>query len=318
MKCPGFAPLLLLLCVLVACEKGAVVPAPAAPPSLLEARRGFVTKLIRREATGEPAELPPPGIFRMVHYPSPAGALAAYVGLPPADGAKHPAILWLVGGFSNSISSIAWTPGPPDNDQSATAFREAGIVMMYPSLRGGNSNPGVKEGFYGEVDDVLAALDYLSHVEGVDPERLYLGGHSTGGTLGLLVAACRPPHLRAAFCFGPVEDVAGYGAEILPFDPRDARECRLRAPGAWLGAIAVPCHVIEGAGGRRSNIDSLRQMAKAPHPANVFFHAIPGVDHFGTLAPITRLLARKIAEDRGTSPGFALDDAELRAAIPVR
>ena len=33
---------------------------------------------------------------------------------------------------------------------------------MYPSLRGGNDNPGVKESFLGEVDDVLAAFDYLS------------------------------------------------------------------------------------------------------------------------------------------------------------
>ena len=44
------------------------------------------------------------------------------------DGAKHPAIIWLIGGFSNSISGVAWSDYPPDNDQSAKAFREAGIV----------------------------------------------------------------------------------------------------------------------------------------------------------------------------------------------
>ena len=33
--------------------------------------------------------------------------------------------------------------------------------MMFPSLRGGNNNPGSKEGFFGEVDDVLAAADLL-------------------------------------------------------------------------------------------------------------------------------------------------------------
>src|SRR5205085_7788189 len=123
-----------------------------------------------------------------VHYTPPAGSLPAYVGAPPAEGGKHPAIIWIVGGFSNSISDIAWTPGRAENDQSATAFREAGIVMMYPCLRGGNDHPGSMEGFYGEVDDVLAAADYLSKLDYIDPQRIYLGGHSTGGTLALLAA----------------------------------------------------------------------------------------------------------------------------------
>lgn len=55
--------------------------------------------------------------------------------------------------------------------------------MMFPSLRGGNDNPGVKEGFLAEVDDVLAAADFLGKQNYVDPGRIYLGGHSTGGTL---------------------------------------------------------------------------------------------------------------------------------------
>jgi dipeptidyl aminopeptidase/acylaminoacyl peptidase len=63
--------------------------------------------------------------------------------------------------------------------------------MMFPSLRGGNDNPGRHGGFYGEVDDVLAAHDYLSRQPYVDPKRIYPGGHSTGGTLALLTAEFR-------------------------------------------------------------------------------------------------------------------------------
>ena len=73
--------------------------------------------------------------------------------------------------------------------------------MMFPSLRGGNDNPGNKEGFLGEVDDVLAAADFLSKQEFVDPNRIYLGGHSTGGTLVLLVAACSNKFPRAGSRF---------------------------------------------------------------------------------------------------------------------
>ncbi|MBC8035873.1 MAG: peptidase, partial [Rhizobiales bacterium] len=88
-------------------------------------------------------------MLNLVSYAAPLGANAAYVSPRPADGKKHPAIIWLVGGFSNSIGGIAWTPGPRENDQSASAFRDHGILMLYPSLRGGNTNPGHLEAFFG-------------------------------------------------------------------------------------------------------------------------------------------------------------------------
>ena len=82
-------------------------------------------------------------------------------------------------------------PVPPQGPLRAAitaAYRRAGIVMMYPSLRGGNDNPGRREGFLGEVDDILAAAEYLARESYVDPGRIYLGGHSTGGTLAMLAA----------------------------------------------------------------------------------------------------------------------------------
>src|SRR6266496_3794406 len=139
--------------------------------SLTEARRGFKTKLARKESGGEPAPQPPATLFRMVHYESPAGKLAAYLTPPPRDGKKHPAIIWIHGGDCNMIGSTPWNERPPSNDQSASAFRKAGIVMMFPSLRGGNDNPGLKQGFLGEVDDILAAARYLEKLDYVDPKR---------------------------------------------------------------------------------------------------------------------------------------------------
>jgi acetyl esterase/lipase len=108
--------------------------------------------------------------------------------------------------------------------------------MMFPSLRGGNDNPGTEEGFLGEVDDVLAAADFLGKQAFVDAKRIYLGGHSTGGTLVLLVAECSD-RFRAVFSFGPADNVAGYGPEYLPFDSSNPREIELRSPGRWLASI---------------------------------------------------------------------------------
>jgi hypothetical protein len=100
------------------------LPAQSTPEehvtTLAEARRGFTTHLTRHVHIGEAAPAPP-DFFRLVQYTSPAGELPAYVGAAPKAGGKHPAIIWIVGGFSNSISDVAWSPGPADNDQSATA-----------------------------------------------------------------------------------------------------------------------------------------------------------------------------------------------------
>ena len=83
--------------------------------SLQEARRGFATQLVRKQKADEPVPDPPPRLFRVVKYDSPAGKLAAYVSVSPQDGKRHPAVIWLFGGFSNSIGETAWEQGPPEN-----------------------------------------------------------------------------------------------------------------------------------------------------------------------------------------------------------
>lgn len=280
--------------------------------SLRNARHGFQTRLLREERADCPAPVPPDGILRLIYYPGPLGDMSAYLS-PPADGScKQPAVLWLPGEFRSSLTDLPWAPAPPHNDQSARAFREAGIVTMYPSLRGGNDNPGVVEGFFGEVDDVLAAADYLAHLNYVDPERIYLGGHSTGGTLALLAAECSD-RFRAVFSFGPIEDVCCYEADRLPFDVTIAMECELRAPVRWLHAIQCRTFIFEGT--RRSNYSSLQALAHADHPECVDFIPVEDADHFSLLAPITALIAQKILADTGPEAGLVFSQEECAAAM---
>jgi len=284
--------------------------------SLIEARRGFKTTLAPQKDTKEPAEQAPPNLFRTIKYPAPAGNMAAYLSPDPRDGKKHPAIIWIAGGDCNSIGDV-WSPEPRANDQTASAFRKAGIVMMFPSLRGGNNNPGVKEGFLGEVEDILAAAKFLERQEYVDAKRIYLGGHSTGGTLALLVAEISS-RFRAVFSYGPVNDVAGYGADsgFLPFDLRNRQEVRLRSPGYWLASVQSPVWVFEGAQGR-SNIDSLRAMARKSinHP-KVHFIEVKAADHFTILGPNNELLSQKILRDIGEASNltFSFDEVNQNFA----
>ena len=287
---------------------GAVGGQPEKAASLIEARRGFKSKLARRESDKDPVPAPPPGLFRTVRYDSSAGKLAAYLTPEPKDGKKHPAIIWITGGDCNSIDQGCWKVGPPSNDQSASAFRNAGIVMMFPSLRGGNDNSGVREVFFGEVDDVLAAAEYLGKQTFVDPNRIYLGGHSTGGTLVLLVAECSD-RFRAVFSFGPADDVAGYGPEYLPFDTSNPREIELRSPGRWLAAIKSPTFVFEGA--IQGNIGSLRTMARTSTNPKTHFVPVHAADHFSILAPTTRLIADKILRDEAPESQLTITEEEV-------
>jgi dipeptidyl aminopeptidase/acylaminoacyl peptidase len=303
-------------------QQAAPPPQPAASASiataasvsrtrtLAEARRGYATRLTRKESVGEPAPVPPANLFRSVTYTSPVGELAAYVSVAPPDAQKRPAILWLVGGFANSISPLAWHPGKPENDQSATVFRESGIIMMYPSLRGGNDNPGFLECLYGEVDDVLAAAAFLQKQPGVDPQRIYLGGHSTGGTLALLVAEHTNP-FRAIFALGPVGSPEGYGPENLPFDTANRAEVNLRSPIRWLDSVRTPTFILEGSDGSRSNISELRTMARANRNPLIHFHPVPRGDHFSIIRPATRLIANKILADDGAAANIRFTDTEL-------
>jgi dienelactone hydrolase len=277
------------------------------PATLAEARRGFQTHLARRESSGEPVDPPPPSVFRLVHFPSPVGNLAAYLTPDPGDGRKHPAIVWITGGDCNTIGDV-WSPAPPNNDQTAAAFRQAGIVTMFPSLRGGNDNPGIKEGFLGEVDDVLAAADFLAREPYVDPSHVYLGGHSTGGTLVLLVAECSD-RFRAVFSFGPVDAVSGYSPGLVPISTWDRREVEIRSPGYWLDSVRCPTYVLEGSS--RGNVGSLRAMQAATRNPNLHFHVVHGADHFSILAPTNRTLAAKVLEDRGPVANITLGQGEL-------
>lgn len=281
--------------------------APAVVENLLEAREGFETQLTTKDNDGTPAPNPPQRLFSTVSYESPLGPMTAYLGRPNDPTEKHPAIIWLFGGFSNGIGETAWEDQPADNDQSASAFREQGIVMMYPSLRGGNDNPGHIEACFGEVEDVLAAAEFLAEQDFVDPQRIYLGGHSTGGTLALLCAASTE-QFRAVFSLGPVDDIRGYGQDVLPFSIYNSKEARFRNPINWLGAIKNPTFVFEGSGGNAPCVRSMKYRNRNEH---VQFLLIGGEDHFSIIQPLTRLLAEKITNDNDVECNIAIDPKEL-------
>lgn len=297
---------LMALVSLAACRRQA---SPA--PSRLELCKGFQTQISDEPPDHDPAPVPPPGLFEKVTYPAPLGANVAYV-TPVREGAKRPAVLWIQGGFDWTIGESAWEEAPRENDQSARAFREAGLVLMFPALRGSNENPGSREYFLGEVDDVLAALEFLARRPDVDPERVFLGGHSTGATMALLAAASGA-RVRGVFAFGPIDDVSRYGETGTALDRATGKELWLRNPLSFMGAIRAPTLVIEGS--ENGNTSSFETLSRAASGAPVRFVEVPGGSHFDILAPVTELLAGRIAQGDPAAVPTELTQGEALAAM---
>lgn len=286
-------------------------PSAVAQDGLVESRRSFQTQLQEARREDRPLDPPPPEVFSLVQYPSPLGPMRAYLSVHTdiAPGDRRPAIVWLTGGFPAARGGNGiWTRGAPENDQSASAYRDEGVVMLAPTVRGTADNPGVQEAFLGEVDDVLAAAAYLRSLPIVDPDRIILAGHSTGGTLALL-AAQSTDLFCAVVAFGPVARVTDYGGQTWPFDQSNPEEVRLRSPLYFLDAISTPTLIVEG---ERANIEDLVMLREATDNPNIQFALLEDEDHFTPLAPVNRWLARRVMQG---SAGEPLLDADAVHAV---
>jgi len=300
---------LLLLVLAAGCQQKAKHP----PESLAEARNKFTTKLLMQNSAGQPLPDPPPELFQKVEYDTALGKMGAYLTPDPKDGKKHPAIVWITGGDCSTIDEGVWEDSPASNDQTARQYREAGIMMMYPTQRGGNQNPGFHEAFYGEIDDVLAAAEFLSKQEYVDPQRIYLGGHSSGGTTVLLAAECSS-RFRAVFSVGPSHDLHEFPPQFdqvfKTFDFANEMEYELRNPALWLHSIKSPVFVFAGTVNDGA-LSSLRVMKAKSKNSKIQFYEVVGANHFDICAPTNQLIAQKILADTGPECSITFTAEEL-------
>jgi dienelactone hydrolase len=130
-------------------------------------------------------------------------------------------------------------------------FRDAGSIVMTPILRGENGQPGTFSMFYDELDDVIAAAEYLRNQPYVDRDHLFVTGHSVGGTM-VMLAAMTYKHFRAAASFSGSPDqviFVKYAPGIkdqVPFDPTDAKELEMRSPLAYAASFKCPIRIYYG------------------------------------------------------------------------
>jgi pimeloyl-ACP methyl ester carboxylesterase len=205
-----------------------------------EVRRQFRTRLLREGASPqrEVIALRPPDYVDEVEFPSGELRLKAWMSGHRQADQRLPAVLFLHGGFE--FGAADWDMALP--------YWEAGFVVMVPMLRGENGQAGTFSFLYNEVDDVLAAAEYLSQHPAIDPTRIYLAGHSAGGTLTLLaIEASGRFRAAASFDGSPDQQLLYHGRAKKPgaypevvFDPNDTRELQVRSPLAYALSVKTP------------------------------------------------------------------------------
>jgi formylglycine-generating enzyme required for sulfatase activity len=247
-----------------------------------QARARFKTKLLRKgPAPGRWEPVSPPKGVTEVEYPSGELRLKAWVNRPADESKKRPAVVFLHGGFSFDMSD--WDLTQP--------YRDAGFVVLTPILRGENGQPGYFTSFYDEVDDVLAAADYLSKQPYVDRDHVFLAGASVGGALTKLGAMASNRFRAAASCsgggfVGPPERLAG---SLYANEPK---EVLLRNAMAFVTSFKCPLRLYYGTEEIGMQMGTLRAAAVAQrHGLDVKAVEVEG--HHGTAIP--RAIKRSIA-----------------------
>jgi dipeptidyl aminopeptidase/acylaminoacyl peptidase len=238
---------------------GAARAAPADEPNLIRedyalARRRFHTHLVKKgPAPDKPQPLSAPAGARRLDYQSGPLRLTAWISenadQAPSTSSRstssRPAVLFLHGG--NALWQGHWDLARP--------YVEAGYVAMMPAVRAENGLPGYFSGFYDETADVLAAAEVLRDQPGVDPARLFLAGHSIGGTLTLL-AAMATPMFRAAAAFSGNPDARAFFRhfpEDIRFDAAEPQEFDMRSPLSFATSFKCPVLMLHGSEEKKAN-----------------------------------------------------------------
>ncbi|UHS60657.1 S9 family peptidase [Agrobacterium vaccinii] len=235
----------LSLAALLPVPGGAALMMPESLPleagDYADARRKFQTHLLRKIAAPEKSGPlgTPPGATRVTYPGGPNGSieLVAWISQYEPSQKLKPAVLFLHGG--NATGDGHWALMKP--------YWDAGFVVLLPSFRGENGQKGNYSGFYDETSDALAAASYLESLPGIDLDRLFIAGHSNGGTLSLLASMTRK--FRAAVPISAGVNSWRYFnrySDELCFDENNPKEFIMRSSVCFGPSLKCPTLLLRG------------------------------------------------------------------------
>lgn len=234
------------------------------------------------DAIAQLPELPYPDNIRRIEVPGASVRLGGYLVTPvaaeplPAD--ALPGILVLHAWGLNALAATPW----------GQQLANAGCVALVLSQRGFWGSEGYDDLAGAQVDDALAALDWLAGLHAVDPDRLAVLGFAQGGQVGLLAAA-RAPTIRAVAAYAAPSDMTRWAETTeYPGIPKHiAKHCptpearAARSPLAHAAAIRCPTLLIHGAADVRVPVSESERLFEAINAAGGQAHLamLPGAEH---------------------------------------
>ena len=246
----------------------------------LARREHFRTELVKRGPSPQQwSNDPLPANVSLVDYKSDGRSLSAWLFRPEdGKGERRPALVYLHGGFAF---------GAGDFDD-CRPFVEAGFVVLCPTFRGENGNPGDFEMMFGEVDDAAEAVRWLARQEYVDPQGVFVFGHSSGGVISAILSLYGDLPVRhtgsAGGLYGP--DLFDAMTTTVPFDRRDGREAKMRVFIGNIRWMKRPHYAYAGMADSFMKGDTAEGEAKAAD-APLIVVELAG-DHHSTLNPAMR------------------------------
>ncbi len=276
--------------------------------TLLAARQGFETVAAKSSLMRNPNPLERIPDASIIEYPSGSFNFPAYLSKDRQGQQKLAAVVWAHDGFGG-MDKESWKQARP--------FHDAGFVLMGPSFRGENTNAGRFEMFYGEVDDLLAAVDYAASLPYVDPDRVYVAGYGCGGTLALLAATTGTTNVNAFFSISGLPNSAeflanndaGFPEASPPFNTRRPGEAYLRSALPFVGGIRRPTYFF-GANTEpmKTQAEEMGRLARAQKIQFVQYNFLRA-NRANFLEPVIELISGKIADDKN---GIQFNMVELQ------
>jgi len=140
--------------------------------------------------------------FRKITYRSTDGLMIPAYLFAPLKPGEYPAIIDVHGGQHGTVTSRSL--------QRTIDWVQSGYVILAPDYR---SSSGYSESYYNkadyggkEIDDMIAAVDYLESLQSVINGRIGIIGGSHGGYNALMTVIRYPDRLRVAVdLFGPTD-----------------------------------------------------------------------------------------------------------------
>lgn len=218
----------------------AVLACSAALPDYWARRSAHPTQLTR--SAPAPNRWEPvgarPGV-EAVRYRCAGRELKAYLLRPPEPAPEPaPALVYLHGNFELEAGSF----------DAVQPFVDAGFVVLLPTYRGEQGNPGRLELLFGEVEDAAAAVRFLAARPGVDVARVHAIGHSVGGAIAALLSVWPDLPLATTASVGGIYVPETFvrwtrmrgNRGLVRFDVGDREELELRVLGPHVHAMHRP------------------------------------------------------------------------------